>query len=177
MKTNAKADRQDTCCAKIDKTTYRYTASSTQLTPQFSSRACNPEDHCTREIERESWPERQCYRACRRKDHGYEANLAREILCFLCRCAMLLGMYASVCEIALDIIGTWCCAVLHMFSMGRGDGGWGCNFQRASALNIMVWTRMGRGARGWGLCRDWDYDSYIRCIRQSWRWTLLFKRW
>ena len=56
MKTNAKAGRQDTCYAKIDKTTYSYTASSTQLTPQISSRACNPEDHCTREVERESWP-------------------------------------------------------------------------------------------------------------------------
>ena len=39
MKTNAKADRQDTCCAKINKTTYRYTASSTQLTPEFSSKS------------------------------------------------------------------------------------------------------------------------------------------
>ena len=38
MKTNAKADRQDTCYAKIDKTTYSYTASSTQLTPESPSK-------------------------------------------------------------------------------------------------------------------------------------------
>ena len=134
MKTNAKADRQDTCYAKIDKTTYSYTASSTQLTPQFSSRACNPEDHCTREVERESSPERQCYRACRRKDHGYEANLAREIHCFLCRCAMLLGMYASVCEIALDTIAT---VMLRGFAhVFHGKGRWWIGLQLPDSLCI-----------------------------------------
>ena len=82
--------------------------------PKHCYRACNPEDHCTREVEGESWPERQCYRACSRKDHRYEANLAGELPGIFCRWALVLGMYESVGEITLDMIGTWCCAVFCM---------------------------------------------------------------